>query len=144
MGRATRLHGYIINWIGHASENLERLATLPEREELPIPLTRDMFAQAGFGYSAQLIAFGRQYNGVELHWSAWRSKFEDLLRTLYWNEVHVYLETEFSGTYHFWWQRLSPEEKDDEEETLDTVRQVESEEPTRHWTYDGVKPDLFR
>jgi hypothetical protein len=109
MGHATVLHGYIHNWAGHEDENLRQLAALPETDDLPVPLTRNLFAPAGPGYNSQVIAFGREYNGVEQHWQAWRAKFEDLLRKLYWNEVHLYLETELWGTYHFWWERRRSE-----------------------------------
>jgi hypothetical protein len=143
LGHVTRLHGYIFNWLRHEEDNRARLAALPETEEDAAPLTRDMFASAGLSYdAAQFIAFARGYNGVEQHWVEWRAKFEALLRTMYWNEAHVYLETEQWGIYHFWWERRWLDENYDDRQSEEAGRD-EEDRPTTEWEYHGMVHNLY-
>jgi hypothetical protein len=114
MGHATKLWGYIDADEEYAAENASRIAALPSEDERQdgIPLfTREMFSAPQKGYLGQLMTFGRYYNGVETRWTLWREAFEALLRTLEWNQAHVWLETDLWGDYHCWWQRLYPEEQ---------------------------------
>ena len=136
MGSFTTLHGYILGIGTHAAENAARIATLPEIDERPVPLPRGMFAVPANenNYWDQVIAFGLLYNGVQSHWEDWLAKFEALLRTLYWEEAHVYLETEDSGSYHFQWRVDPPEE----EEAAAAFWQG----PTVRWIYRGPHKNL--
>src|SRR5262245_37123370 len=110
MGHPTKLWGYIDSDEESAEANAARIDALPsEREQsdrLPL-FTREMFATPRKGYLGQLITFGHYYNGVEARWSVWREQFEALLRTLQWDEAHVWLETDLWGDYHCWWKRSS-------------------------------------
>ncbi len=55
-----------------------------------------------------MIAFGNIYNGVERAWDQWLDKFEALLRTMYWFDAHVHLQTEMWGTYQYVWKSITP------------------------------------
>lgn len=122
MGHISIVHGYIEGLGVHAHHNAERIAALPEHDTRPY-LTRDMFAVPSMkhSYENQLITFGLVYNRVELRWQAWLEKFEALLRTMYWDEAHVYLQTDLWGSYHYVWSPLP----------------VVSDLPTQQWTFSG-------
>ena len=103
MGHTTILHGYIRCVGGEEYDRLngEGLDALPKWSAEAQPLiSRDMFALSRAGYQGPLIAFGRSYSGVESYWQRWREEFESLLRTLYWDEAHVWVETEWWGDFH--------------------------------------------
>ena len=104
MGHVADVFGYILGRDDFAKENEARIAALPEHDTRP-EITRDMFAvpTREHSYLSQLISFGRSYNGVENHWEAWLTKFEALLRGMYWDEAHVYLKTELWGSFHYVW-----------------------------------------
>jgi hypothetical protein len=95
MGPPTEVFGYILGLDEFARENGERIAALPAQDTKP-ELTRDMFAVPWIehSYLSQLIPFGLVYKNVEIVWEAWLTKFEALLRTMYWDEAHAYLHTE--------------------------------------------------
>jgi hypothetical protein len=59
---------------------------------------------------------------VEIAWETWLSKFEALLRTLYWNGAHVYLHTECWGSFHYRWVPSSD---------------IEPNAPPQIWTFSG-------
>lgn len=123
MGHISIVHGYIFGLGEWAQDNAARIAALPEHDTRPY-LTRDMFAVPSMkhSYGDQLITFGLVYNRVEVRWQDWLEKFEALLRTMYWDEAHVYLETELWGNYHYVWTPL-PEAAGDG--------------PTQRWTFSG-------
>ena len=102
MGHFTDVYGCIFGRGDCAEANAAAIAALPEHDTWPY-VTRDMFAvpKMDYSYHDQLIPFARLYNGVERVWELWLSKFEAVLRTLYWDEVHVHLLTEHWGHYHY-------------------------------------------
>ena len=104
MGHPTEVFGYILGIDEFARENGERIAALPEEDSGP-SLTRDMFAvpRIEHSYLGHLIPFGLVYKNVEIFWEAWLTKFEALLRTMYWDEAHVYLHTDCWGSFHYKW-----------------------------------------
>src|SRR5689334_13579512 len=122
MGHISLVYGYIYGLGTHAQDNAERIAVLPEQDCRPY-LTRDTFAVRNMEhrYWDQLITFGLVYNRVELFWETWLDKFEALLRTMYWDEAHVYLQTDLWGSYHYVWSPL-PEVGD---------------LPVQQWTFSG-------
>jgi hypothetical protein len=122
VGHTSVVHGYIFGMGTNVSENVASIAALPEHDTRPY-LTRDMFAlpHMDHSYWDQLIAFGLVYNRVELWWEAWLEKFEALLRTMYWDEAHVYLQTDLWGSYHYVWTPLP----------------IEMSGPVQQWTFSG-------
>jgi hypothetical protein len=151
MGHQTLVHGYIryTEGVERARLNREGIAALPEWSAEANPLvSRDMFAQPHHGYLGELIPFGRIYNGVEGHWQRWREDFEALLRTLYWDEVEVWVQTEFWGEFHCSWSRRAPEDEEITEEAREDasigMSLDEPLEPTTHWLYRGPERTVVR
>ena len=154
MGHKTILHGYIACVFGleYARLNGAGLASLPEwSAETNNPLvSRDMFAQPHNGYLGPIIAFGRSYSGVEGHWQRWREEFESLLRTLYWDEAHVWVETELWGDFHCSWSKRVPdpdEEEPAEERSAHAPGDTSQDEqlgPTTNWLYRGPERNVVR
>jgi hypothetical protein len=128
MGHFTKVYGYIYALGGHDGENAARIAALPETDTWPY-LTRDLFAVPNRQhiYWDQLITFGSLYNGVERAWETWLSKFEALLRTMDWDEAHVFLETELWGSYHYVWEPLPYDDQPDKSAPL----------PIQRWKFSG-------
>jgi hypothetical protein len=98
------VHGYIDAWEDYFEENAAIIASLPEEDTWPY-LTRDLFAvpQQKHSYNGQIISFGTMYSGVEGDWEQWLSKFDSVLRRMYWDDAHVYLQSEVWGAYHYVW-----------------------------------------
>jgi hypothetical protein len=72
-------------------------------------LSREMFSMPGPDvysgtYHTQLIHFAASYNSVEYEWERWISRFEAMLRSMYWLSATVHLETELSGKHTFSWE----------------------------------------
>lgn len=57
--------------------------------------------------AANIIHFAMSYYGIEYEWSEWMSKFEALLKLMYWQSAVVHLETEFSGVHTFKWESVN-------------------------------------
>jgi hypothetical protein len=89
--------------------NRQSILMLPSSQDDDWPfLCSPMFAVSGNDvfsgtYNSQIIHFGMSYKAVEYEWEAWISKFEDLLRSMYWVDATVHLETELSGKHTFRW-----------------------------------------
>jgi hypothetical protein len=128
MGHFSVVHGYINGPGDYADENRASIDALPADDTWPY-LTRDLFAVPSekHSYYEQLITFGTIYNGVERAWKEWLGKFEALLRTMYWYETHVHLETDYWGTYHYVWTSLTPI----------GVKRGAPESPVQQWTFSG-------
>jgi len=72
-------------------------------------LSREMFSMPGPDvysgtYHTQLIHFAASYNSIEYEWERWISRFEAMLRSMYWLSATVHLETELSGKHTFSWE----------------------------------------
>jgi hypothetical protein len=75
-------------------------------------LTQDMFSFSrvqmnGDHACVNIIHFAMSYNGIEYEWSEWMNRFENLLRSMYWESVVVHLETELSGLHTFKWESVN-------------------------------------
>ena len=45
-----------------------------------------------------------RHNSIEYEWERWISRFEAMLRSMYWSSATVHLETELSGKHTFSWE----------------------------------------
>jgi hypothetical protein len=148
MGHRSKLFGYIeeLDAVNHEHTNLYQqrneagIAALPlwtPADDRPL-ITRDMFALPIAGYLNRLLPFGRAYSGVEGHWDRWRAEFETLLRTLYWDEVYVSVETDCWGSYQCTWTRSYSDEEQEQ------VAADQPLGPTLDWTYRGPTRAVLR
>jgi hypothetical protein len=91
--------------------NCDALLELNEEDTFPY-LTSSMFSipeedlEHGT-YQTQVIHFAASYQAVEYHWEQWMTKFETLLKKMYWVSATVHLETELSGKHTFFWESPS-------------------------------------
>ncbi len=115
MSHETIVYGYI-DGATYTSEkyrkyqklNMEIIKRLPDEDEYPY-LSRRMFSAPPASYyrgtfRAQVIHFGGSMKGLE--WSEvdiWVSKFESLLKKLYWFSAVAHVEPEIDSSYRFTW-----------------------------------------
>ena len=98
--------------------NLRILRCLPSGDGWPF-LCREMFSAPGADvfsgtFQTQVIHFGMSYRAVEYEWEQWVKKFESLLRSMYWTNAVVHLETELAGHHTFIWESDSYHEPSDD------------------------------
>ena len=110
MGMRTTIYGYIEEmdfWKDPIKtkvreHNSNMIFSLPKADKWP-PLSAEMFAickndeiESGpdLEYSGRIIHFGANLKSVELEWREWKSKFENLLTTLFFLEARVHFKTE--------------------------------------------------
>ena len=81
-------------------------------------------------YRGPVIYFGGSFSSIFEDWPEWLSKFEDLLRRLYWEHAVVVLVTEWMGQHVYRWDAKT-----------DTFN---SEDPTpiTEWTFEGGPRDF--
>lgn len=61
-----------------------------------------------FFYDQQVIAFAATYKNVEYDsWEEFIRKFEAILEHLEFENVHLHLQTELMGSFHFYWKNIS-------------------------------------
>lgn len=116
MSEESRVYGCIVgvpgsstDWYGLYPRNLAAVEALPTDDEYP-PLTSGIFAVpmdyacpgAAF-YREQVIHFGASFNHLSESWHLWLTKFEGLLRRLYWSEARLHLSMELHGDHEFRW-----------------------------------------
>jgi hypothetical protein len=120
MGHEAIVTGRILAGDGRAGAGFEQVRALQARNRavirrLPVEdvwpwLTRRMFQvpldrPVGV-YRTQVITFGASYKDDPQNracWDAWLSKWEDLLRQLYWWSAQVTLRTDFEPERTFSW-----------------------------------------
>lgn len=105
--------------------------TLPKTDQWPF-FTRSMFSYPGNDvvsgrYRRQIIHFGASLKQVESDWEEWLSKFESLLKRLYWQEAKLHLETELVGNHTYIWVGKF--------DMTNPYYQVYA--PTTEWTFEG-------
>ncbi|MCK5726636.1 MAG: hypothetical protein KAH22_07410 [Thiotrichaceae bacterium] len=122
MGTQSIVTGRII-----VSDNIEQardfIKTLESDEYYPWIRT-EMFSlgvESHFYYDEQVITFGATYKAIEYSWKEFILKYEHILRNIDFNTAKIQLETEFLGTYDFFWQNKSHRSVfDDEEKIIET------------------------
>ncbi|PKL80276.1 MAG: hypothetical protein CVV27_00675 [Candidatus Melainabacteria bacterium HGW-Melainabacteria-1] len=92
--------------------NRQALARLPIDDDYPF-FTREMFSfpeplRVENSFESLVVHFGLSLKSagpiVESEdWLAWRSKFEHLLRQMYWIEAVMHLKCELYGDYSCYW-----------------------------------------
>ncbi len=116
MDQESIVYGCIKDGAAHVSLerrriNREAMLSLPRADAWPF-LCQEMFnvpsVVPGQGnYQTEVMHFGASYKAVEYEWNSWMTKFEELLKKMYWDSVVVHLETELSGVHSFYWETMS-------------------------------------
>lgn len=135
MSHESIVYGYIEgtpgtrdDYRGLQRRNLAVLDALPEVDDWP-PLVRGMFSAPDLEplrgtHRAQVIHFGASFKNFEQEdRSQWTSKFEDLLRRLYWFSAQFHIITELEGRIEIRWDAASGGTSLDDEPT-----------PTNDWS----------
>jgi len=118
-----------------SESNRRAIEALPIADEWPA-LTSSMFAITGKGegshttpqYRGRVIHFGASYKELLDSFATWRSKFEALLRRLYWDDAAVMVHTEWWGHYVFEWMPTAA--------TADGFRE-NPPRPVSEWSFRG-------
>jgi hypothetical protein len=119
-------------------QNLQAISALPEEDTWPF-LSRSMFSSSTNSiqttYKSQIIHFGASFKQIEWAWEEWLTKFEALLRKMYWDEVHLHLLSEAwnASSVHYVWK------DEDEEKAI----YPDHADPVARWTFSGG-PRTFR
>jgi hypothetical protein len=146
MSHRTIVHGYIDEQLvakSYSQRNDARIAALPNSTRRHCPLiTRDLFAAPHHVLLGRIIPFGAAYSGVEDHWNRWRDEFEALLRTLYWWETQVWVETELSGAFHCTWTCVLPDGADTVSES--SAAPAVELQPITLWRFRGPTRNVLR
>lgn len=81
-------------------------------------------------YRGPVIHFGGSFSSICHEWPEWLSKFEDLLRQLYWEHAVVVLVTEWMGQHLYYWKAKT--------DTFD----AEKPTPITEWKFEGGPRDF--
>ncbi len=106
MSAQTIVHGRI-QLKGDFEASRRYLQTLDKDDKYPWIRT-EMFSLAAierpYYYEEPIVGFAASYKDLEHDWTAFMIKFEYLLRNIEFDTVKLQLETEYQGTYHFFWR----------------------------------------
>lgn len=111
--------------------NFHAIASLPEEDDSWPFLSCSMFSSSTNSiqttYKSQIIHFGASFKNIEWEWEDWLTKFEALLRNMYWDEVRLHLISEmYTGTtFDYVWKC--------EDESL----HPDHPHPVAHWSFSG-------
>jgi hypothetical protein len=120
MGAQTIIHGRIV-LKGDFDKSKKFIKSLNNDEKYPW-IRSEMFSLGAsnrpYYYDAPIVAFAADYKELEYDWMAFVIKFENVLRNIDFSTVKIQMETEFAGTYNFFWKSKSQNDKFDEKEKL--------------------------
>jgi molybdopterin synthase sulfur carrier subunit len=139
--------------------NMEMIGSLPDKDHSPSPLVGGMFALPNWEgglHMDYVIPFGGSLEDDSMSrdwWDAWLTKFESLLRNLYWDSVVLHIESRFAFNGHrmFQWSPtdlaatwLWAEEPQPIREWNRTVRVLREGQPGLQGTTQEEKVDSTR
>ena len=114
MGVQSIIHGRIAIKKNY-DDCIEEIKNLEHDENYPF-LRTEMFSigsnKKPYYYDEPIISFAASYKGVEDDWSSLILKFENLLAKIEFETAKMQLETEFYGTFNFFW--MSKNKRNDE------------------------------
>lgn len=120
MGEQTIIHGRIA-LKGNFEKSREFIKSLGNDDKYPWIRT-EMFSlgvnERPYYYEGPMIAFAADYKGLEDDWTSFIIKFENVLRNIEFDTAKIQMETEFYGTYNFFWISKSDNDKFDDKEKL--------------------------
>ena len=126
MGVQTIVHGRII-LNGDFKESIKVIKSLKNDDKYPWIRT-EMFSigatEKPYYFEKPVITFGANYKGLEYFWNSFIIKFENILKKIEFDSVKIEMETEFMGTYNFFWKSKTKNEskKDNQIHLLETEK----------------------
>lgn len=122
MGVQTIIHGRIV--LDHNSDydaTRNFIQSLSNDDTYPWVRT-EMFSIGSFDfpymYDNPVIGFAADYKGLENHFKLFIKKFEHVLRNIPFETAKIQMETEFYGTYNFFWKSKKGFSKEYEPEEM--------------------------
>ncbi len=120
MGVQSIVHGRIL-LKGNFQKSKEYLHSLKNDDNYPWIRT-EMFSfgaeEKPYYYDKPVLSFGATYKGVESDWKSFIIKFENILRNIEFDNAKIQLETEFYGTYNFFWKKRTDRDNFEANEKL--------------------------
>lgn len=121
MGVQTIVHGRI-QLKGDFESSRDFIKSLSNDDKYPWIRT-EMFSlgasERPYYYDEPIIGFAADYKGLEYDWTSFIIKFENVLRSIQFDTAKIQMETEFVGTYNFFWKSKTDKNKEfDEKENL--------------------------
>jgi hypothetical protein len=120
MGQQTIVHGRII-LNGNFEKSKEFIRGLGNDDKYPWIRT-EMFSagtnESPYYYEKPVIAFAASYKDLQYDFTSFIIKFENVLRNLEFDTAKIQMETEFYGTYNFFWKSRSNTDKFEAKEQL--------------------------
>jgi hypothetical protein len=120
MGQQTIIHGRI-SLKGDFEKSREFIRSLNNDDTYPWIRT-EMFnvgaSERPYYYEQPIIAFAADYKNLEYDFTSFIIKFENVLKNIEFDTAKIQMETEFYGTYNFFWKSRSGTEKFEEKEQL--------------------------
>lgn len=117
MGVQTIIHGRI-NLNGDFAKSKKFIRTLKDDDRYPWIRT-EMFSlgasERPYYYDEPILGFATDYKGLEYYWTSFIIKFENVLQNIEFDTAKIQMETEFLGTYNFFWKSKSGIDKKFEE-----------------------------
>ncbi|MCW3170018.1 hypothetical protein OMO38_15950 [Chryseobacterium sp. 09-1422] len=120
MGVQTIVHGRI-SLKGDFEKSRQFIKSLSNDDKYPWIRT-EMFSigasERPYFYDEPIIGFASSYKGLENDWTSFILKFENVLRNVEFDTAKIQMETEFYGTYNFFWKSKTSNDKFEEKEKL--------------------------
>jgi|JI10StandDraft_1071094.scaffolds.fasta_scaffold576540_2 hypothetical protein len=120
MGVQTIVHGRI-SLKGDFEKSREFIKSLSNDDKYPWIRT-EMFSlganERPYFYDEPIIGFAASYKGLESDWTSFIIKFENVLSNIEFDTAKIQMETEFYGTYNFFWKSKTNSENFEEKEKL--------------------------
>jgi hypothetical protein len=117
MGVQTIVHGRI-ELTGDFESTRDYIKSLSNDDKYPWIRT-EMFSlgasERPYYYVEPIIGFAADYKGLEYNWTSFIIKFENILRSIPFDTAKIQMETEFVGTYNFFWKSKTDRSKEFEE-----------------------------
>lgn len=120
MGVQTIVHGRI-SLKGDFEKSREFIRSLSNDDKYPWIRT-EMFSlgakERPYFYDESIIGFASSYKALEYDWTSFIIKFENILSNIEFDTAKIQMETEFYGTYNFFWKSKTKQDNFEDKEKL--------------------------
>ncbi len=123
MGTQVIIHGRI-NLKGNFEKSRQFIKSLNKSNDKYPWINAEMFSpgltERPYYYEEPVIAFASDYSGLESRFTLFVIKFENVLKNIEFKTAKLQMETEYYGTYNFFWKSKSSNHKFEEEQLIET------------------------